>query len=124
MRLLLLLACLVVSLPAAAGENKHLGVITTAGTSINNMTTAVPFRIPINSKVTLYCTTAVQILTDATVVTTGTTGTKGVPWAALTLFPTSVGGSKGSISGTETAVISIIAAGACSCDVWLRLGTE
>ena len=123
LRLLPLMAAMVLISPSAhAGENKHLGVIVVSGSSLNNMTTAAPFRIPPGEKITLYCTAAVQVLTDSTVVSTGTTGTKGVPVGATTLFPTSVGQAQGSISGTQTAVIAII--GTASCDVWLRLGTE
>lgn len=107
---------------ARAGENRHLGSIVVSGASLTNVTTAVPFNIPTNSKVTIYCTAAVQLLVDATVVTTGTAGSKGVFVAALTLFPTSVGPNKGVIGTTPTAVIAII--GTATCDVWQRTGTE
>lgn len=120
--LLLLFAVLFVPSRAEAGERAHLGVITVAGASLTNATTAVPFAIPTNAKITLYCTAAVQVLTDAFVVTTGTTGTKGVPVAALTLFPTSVSEAKATIASRPSAVIAII--GTASCDVWQRLGTE
>lgn len=120
---LALSAALLVPARAEAGEYKHLGVITVAGASLTNQTTAVPFVIPPANKVTLYCTAAVQVLTDATVVTTATTGTKGVPVAALTLFPTSVGSFLTVlIGGQKSALIAIIGTGAC--DVWQRLGTE
>lgn len=124
MRLFLVLLCLVALAPskAEAGENTHVGVITAAGSSVTNVTTAVPFRIPPGAYVTLYCTAAMQVLVDNTVVSTSTTGTKGVPIAATTLFPTSVGQAKSSISGSPTAVIAIIGTG--SCDVWLRMGNE
>lgn len=125
MRLLLWLICLsllIVPNPARAGENRHLGAIVVSGASLTNVTTAVPFNIPTNAKLTLYCTAAVQVLTDTLVVTTGTAGTKGVPVAALALFPTSVGPTKSAISNVPTAVIAII--GTATCDVWQRLGTE
>ncbi len=121
-RFVLLLALFAVPLVAQAGENRHLGVITVSGASLTNVTTAVPFNIPVNAYLTLYCTAAVQVLTDATLVTTGTTGSKGVPVAATTLFPTSVSRDIAAISGVRTAVIAII--GTASCDVWQRLGTE
>jgi hypothetical protein len=107
---------------AAAGENAHLGVLTASGSSVNNLTTAVPFRIPPGAKVTLVCTAAVQVLVDNFVTSTSTTGTKGVPVGANALFPTSVGRANGSISGTPTAVIAMIGTG--SCDVWTRDGNE
>lgn len=107
--------------PAVAGENRHLGVITASGSSVNNFTTAVPFQIPPGAKLTLYCTAAMQYLSDNTVVSTSTTGTKGVPIDANKLFPTSVGRSGGAVVN-NSGVISIIGTG--SCDVWLRMGDE
>ena len=118
----LCLAALLAAPVAHAGERKHLGAIVVTGSSLTNVTTAVPFNIPTNAKITIYCTAAVQILTDARLVTTGTAGTKGVPVPALTLFPTSVSENISAISGVPTAVIAII--GTATCDVWQRLGTE
>ena len=108
--------------PVYAGENRHLGVITVSGASLTNVTTAVPFIIPVNAYLTISCSAAVQMLTDSTVVSTATTGTKGIALAATTLFPTSVGQARASIGNTPTAVIAVIGTGAC--DVWQRLGTE
>lgn len=115
------LLCLIAS-SAQAGESKHLGSIVVSGASLTNVTTVAPFVIPINAKITIYCTAAVQVLTDSTVVSTGTLGTKGVFVAATTLFPTSVSGIKGSVGTLSTAVIAVI--GTATCDVWQRLGTE
>jgi hypothetical protein len=109
---------------ARAGENRHLGSIVVAGASLTNVSTAVPFRIPPGAYLTINCSAAVQMLTDATLVSVGTLGTKGVPVPALTNFPTSVGQAKSSISGTPTAVIAFIGTAAVTCDVWARLGTE
>lgn len=122
MRKLTLLLALALAAPAAAGENKHLGAIVVSGSSLTNATTAAPFVIPQNAKLTLYCTAAVQVLTDSTTVTTGTTGTKGVFVPALTLFPTSVTLTLRTISGTPSALVAII--GTATCDVWQRTGTE
>ncbi len=120
--LVALSAALLVAAPAQAGENKHLGVITVAGASLTNQTTAVPFAIPPGAKLTLVCSAAVQYLADATVVTTGTTGSKGYPIAASTGFPTSVGGAQVRIGGKDSGLIAIIGTGFC--DVWARQGTE
>ena len=121
-RFVALAALLVVPRVAQAGERAHLGVIVVSGASLTNVTTAAPFKIPTNAKITIYCTAAVQVLTDAFAVTTGTTGTKGVPVAATVLFPTSVSEAKAAVGGVPSAVIAII--GTASCDVWLRLGSE
>lgn len=123
---LLLLLSVVLLAPARteAGENLHLGTATMTGASITNVSTAVPFRIPPGAYLTINCSAAVQMLTDATLVSVGTLGTKGVPVPALTNFPTSVGQAKSSISGTPTAVIAFIGTAAVTCDVWARLGTE
>lgn len=124
-RFLLLALCLLSATSALAGENIHLGTATMTGASITNVTTAVPFYIPPGAQVTIYCSAAgVQILTDSTVVSTGTLGTKGIIVPATTLFPTSVGKVKGVIGTQQTAVIAFIGTAAVTCDVWARLGTE
>lgn len=122
MRILSLLCALAfVSPPAHAGENKYLGAIVAAAASVNNSTTAAPFVIPPMSKLTVYCTAAVNMLADNT--TTAAAGaTKGVPVAATTLFPTSVGGKLIVISGQPSALLVIF--GTATCDVWLRVGDE
>lgn len=106
---------------AEAGESKYLGVITVSGASLTNATTAVPFVIPPGSKVTLSCSAAVQVLTDSTVVAT-TGANKGLPVAASTNFPTSVGSRLVTIGGQPSALIAVIGTGAC--DVWQRSGGE
>lgn len=122
LRFLLLVVLLSLPQRAWAGERKHLGSIVVSGSSLTNATTAVPFVIPLNAKITLYCTAAVQVLTDSTVVTTGTAGTKGVPVPANTLFLTSVSETISVVGGRYSALIAII--GTATCDVWMRLGNE
>lgn len=123
-RIALLAALFAVPLVAHAGENRHLGTVTMTGASLTNVTTAVPFNIPANAYLTISCSAAVQMLTDAFVVSTATLGTKGVPIPATALFPTSVGPFRSSIVGVQTAVIAFIGTAAVTCDVWQRLGTE
>lgn len=112
------------ALEASAGENKYLGVLSSAGTTINNGTTAAPFVIPPNSKITMHCSAAVFVYVDnATTATSG--ATKGVPVGASTLFPTSVQGSKIVISSVLSAVVAMIpSSGSATCDVWQRDGAE
>lgn len=121
---LAVLSSLLLSSNAVAGENKHLGVVTMTGASVTNVTTVAPFQIPAGAQVTLYCSAAVQVLTDSTLVSVGTTGTKGVPVNATVLFPTSVGRAISAVSGNPTAVIAFIGTAAVTCDVWARLGNE
>lgn len=121
LRLLTLLA-LAVALPANAGENKFLGSIVVSGASVTNFTTAAPFSIPPGGFITIYCDAAVRVLVDnRTVAASG--ANKGVPVAATTLFPTSVGRQDGSVSGSPSAVVAVIGS-AASCDFWSRSGNE
>ena len=119
------------SLSAFAGENRFLGTIASPdGGSFSNYTTATQFALPTGTKVTMYCDAAARILTDS--MTTATSGVnKGLPIAATTLFPTSIGRTVTQIPTTDggpsapTGVIAIIpVSGTANCDVWQRLGTE
>jgi hypothetical protein len=125
MRLFLLSLCLLLAVPASAGENAYLGAIVVSGASLTNFTTAAPFAIPPGAKLTISCTAAVQYLSDNLVVTTSGAG-KGAPIPATTLFPTSVGKAKGVITSggltTQSAALAVIGTG--TCDVWLRDGLE
>lgn len=124
-RFLLTTAILACVSPAMAGESRLLGTLTSTGTSVNNTTTAVPFSIPLGAQVTLYCDAAGRLLTDTgSVALTG--ATKGVPVAANTYFPTSVGRQFTlTISGAPSAVLAWISvSGTTNCDVWIRAGTE
>jgi hypothetical protein len=115
----LALAAALVALPVQAGENAYLGQIVVSANSKTNATTAAPFVIPPGAKITIYCTAAVNILVDNAAATT----TTGLPVAATTLFPTSVGRS-GSIllSGAVTAQVAIF--GTATCSIWQRDGNE
>lgn len=111
--------------PARAGEMKYLGAIVSTGTSVSNVSTAAPFVIPPNAKLTLYCDAGGRLLTDSrSVATSG--ATKGLPVGASTYFPTSVGNQVVSqISSVTTALIAWISnSGTATCDVWVRTGNE
>lgn len=112
-----------------AGESKFLGTLTSTGTSVTNLTTAVPFAVPPGAFLTIYCDASGRLLTDSTsVAATGVT--KGLPVSALTYFPTSVGSSNTTtvtISSVvfRTALLAWISTtGTTNCDVWQRAGTE
>lgn len=108
-----------------AGENRFLGRLTSTGTSINNASTAAPFAIPPGAKITIYCDAASRVLVDNPS-TAASGATTGVPVAAATLFPTSVGRANGQqISGVASAQIAMISvSGTANCDVWQRDGNE
>jgi hypothetical protein len=121
MRKLVLLSLCLAAGTADAGENKYLGAIVVAGASLTNATTAAPFIIPPGAILTINCSAAVNMLTDATV--TATSGaTKGLPVPAATNFPTSVGKSLTTITGQPSALLAVI--GTATCDVWQRVGNE
>jgi hypothetical protein len=114
----------VLSSEAVAGESRHLGVVLMTGLSVTNVTTAAPFQIPAGAKLTINCSAAVQVLTDSTTVSVGTTGTKGLPVGATSNFPTSVGQARSTVNGNPSAVIAFIGTAATTCDIWLRDGAE
>ena len=121
--LVALMLCLAGS--AWAGENIHLGTMTMTGSSVTNVTTAVPFVIPLNSKITVYCSAAgVQMLTDSFTVSTATLGTKGIQVPGATLFPSSVTKRMSQVSGKDSAVVAMIGTAAITCDFWQRPGGE
>ena len=125
MRLFLASLCLLLAVPAHAGENAYLGAIVVSGTSLTNFTTAAPFVIPPGAKITVNCTAAVQYLSDQTAVTASGAG-KGLTIPATTNFPTSVGKAKGNIvvGGVNVQSASLAVIGTGTCDVWLRDGNE
>lgn len=106
---------------------RYLGRIVSAGTSTNNATTATPFVILPGSKLTVVASAAGRVLTDAETVS-GTPGASyGVPVAANSVFPTSVGRGRYMMeSGTAlSATLAYVPdAGAGNLDVWQRSGEE
>lgn len=122
MRKLLALGLILAVSPAKAGESTYLGAIVVSGSSLTNVTTAVPFPIPPGSFLTINCTAAMNVLTDSAVVTTSGAN-KGLPVPANTNFPTSVGRKTlARLNGIDTAQLAVIGTG--TCDVWQRSGQE
>lgn len=115
------LAAILLSVTAAAGENRYLGAIVVSANSLNNTTTASPFVIPAGQKITIVCSAAVNILVD-NLSTAASGATKGLPVSAGLIFPTSVGRNLASVSGVPTAVVAVFGTG--TCDIWLRDGNE
>ena len=120
---------------AWAGE-VFLGVIiATSGADTTNATTATPFCIAGDSKLSIWCDAAAYISTDTTQQTGsfldgGTNATVGVPVQASTLFPTSVGSLVKHVSDGGTASgCAILRVGAAPgttarCYVYSRRGSE
>ena len=115
------LAVILLSVTATAGENRYLGAIVVAGSSLNNTTTAAPFVIPGGAKITVVCSAAVNMLVD-NLSTAASGATKGLPIGANSIFPTSVGKTLTTISGASTALVAVIGTG--TCDIWQRDGSE
>lgn len=126
MRLALALAVLL-SFPAFAGETYRGIIASAAGADTTNATTAAPFVVAANTKLTIACTASAFICVGPTTCTASLSGANpGVPVIALEKFPTSSQAlvSGVTISGAPTAVIRIVATTAVNCVVWERKGDE
>ena len=126
----ILLAVFVLAAPAFAGETYLGTIVSVSGADTTNATgsTATPFVIPEGSKLTMYCTTAVNICTDTLATCTVLGGANpGVQWSAATNFPTSVDQIRrvSVLVGTaRSSVVRIVGAAAVTCYVWARNGNE
>lgn len=122
----LLLSCFLAS-AAFAGEVYKGIIVSAAGADTTNVSTAAPFALSANAKVTVACTAAAFICVGPTTCTASLTGANpGVPVTASEKFPTSTNGmvSGATVSGASTAVIRIVATTAVNCVVWERKGDE
>lgn len=121
MRFALVFALL--SMPALAGE-RLLGTIV-ATTDKTNDTTATPFFVPSDAKISIQCDASAYILTDTS---TAVSASNGVLIGSGVLFPTSTGTQVKVSSGTAAnggAVVRAIAVtGTANCKVFERRGNE
>lgn len=127
MKNLLLVVAVCLSAPAFAGE-KYLGAIVSgAGADTTNDSTATPFYVPRDAKLTIFCNAAAYIITDTRTAAT-TAGTNGLPVTANQLFPTSTGSQVPTISSATAAnggaIVRIAGAAAVTCWVYERRGNE
>ena len=127
MRNLLLAVAVCFALPAFAGE-KYLGVIVSgAGADTTNDSTATPFFVPKDTKLTIFCNAAAYVITDTRTAAT-TAGTNGLPLTANEKFPTSTGSQVPVISSATAAnggaIVRIAGAAAVTCWVYERRGNE
>ena len=122
MKRLILVAVVLLSLPAIAGE-RLLGTLTSTGSDVTNATTAVPFFVPPDAKLTVQCDATAYFITDDE---TAVTSARGLKLGADVLFPTSTGTLvRVTISTQSSAVLRVISAsGTVNCKVWERRGNE
>ncbi len=106
----------------SAGVN---AIVSVAGADTTNASTATPFFIPTAAKITIWCNAAAYIAISSRVAANATGN--GVPVAASTLFPTSTGSTITSQTANASlggAIVRIFGAGAVTCYVYVRRGTE
>lgn len=125
MKRLTALLCLL-SLPAFAGETYLGAIVSAAGADTSNDSTATPFLIPSDAKLTVVCNASAYVITDSRSAAT-TNGTNGLPLSSGEKFPTSTGTLVKVVSATAAnggAIVRIAGAGAVTCWVYQRRGNE
>lgn len=124
---LALAVAFLLSTVALAGETYRGIIVSGAGADTTNASTAAPFSIPANTKLTIACTAAAFICVGPTTCTASLAGANpGVPVSANEKFPTSSQAlvSGVTVSSSPTAVIRIVSTAAVNCVVWERKGDE
>lgn len=122
----LLAAFCLLSLPAFAGESYLGAIVSAAGADTSNDSTATPFFIPSDAKLTIFCNSSASVITDSRTAA-NTTGTNGLPLTANEKFPTSTGTMVKVNSATAAnggAIVRIAGAAAVTCYVYQRRGNE
>ncbi len=113
---------------AFAGETYLGALVSAAGADITNDSTATPFYVPSDAKITVVCNAAAYVITDTRSAAT-TNGTNGLPVSSGEKFPTSTGTQVkvSTASGTAAAggaIVRIAGAAAVTCWVYARRGNE
>jgi len=134
----LVLICLI-ALPALAGERQIGVIVSAAGADTTNATTAVPFAITPNTRLTVSCTAAANICANSSTACTAVAGANaGLPVTAGEKLPTSAdtgdlvttaGAAVGPpktvvVAGKKSVTFRIFGAAAVSCTFWARNGDE
>ena len=112
------------ALPAFAGERYLGAIVSGAGADTTNDSTATPFFIPSDAKITIWCNAAAYLITDTKTAVTSTTG---LPVTASEKFPTSTGTQVKVVSATAAnggAIVRIVGSSAVTCYVFERNGRE
>ena len=131
---------IITALPAFAGERLLGSIVSAAGADTTNATTATPFAIAPETKLTIQCTAATSICVSSSTTCTlaGTTTNPGTEAAARTFFPTSAntgdltttsGAAVGpprtvTVASKKSITIRIVASAASTCNVYARNGDE
>lgn len=124
MRRILALCLAVLAAPALAGERYLGAIVSAAGADTTNDSTATPFLVPSDARITIWCNAAATVITDSRTAVTSTTG---MPVGASEKFPTSTGTQVKVVSATAAnggAIVRIVGAGAVTCYVFERRGNE
>ena len=120
----LVVAALFCAGPALEGERLLGSIVSVAGADTTNATTATPFFVPSDAKITTWCGAAGFIITDTL---TPASATNAMPVAANEKFPTSTGTMVKAPPGTAAtggAIVRIFGAAAVTCFVFERRGNE
>lgn len=130
---------LLVAGSALAGERLLGTIVSGAGADTTNATTAAPFAIPPNTRLTIVCNATANICANSATACTALAGSNsGLPVTSNEKLPTSSGaGDTATVSGAQvgpprTQVIAgkrsvtfrIFGPAAVSCVVWSREGDE
>lgn len=124
MKRMVLIVALALALPATAGEKLLGAIVSGAGADTTNASTATPFAVPRNSKITIWCNAAGYVITDTTTAASATTA---IPVSAQEKFPTSTGSVVRSTTANASlgnAIVRIFGTAAITCYVFARSGTE
>lgn len=116
----------VLALPVFAGETYLGAIVSAAGADTSNDSTATPFYVPSDAKLTLFCNASAYVITDSRSAAT-TAGTNGLPVISGEKFPTSTGTMVKVNSATAAnggAIVRIAGSAAVTCWVYQRRGNE
>lgn len=111
---------------ALAGERYLGSIVSGAGADTTNLSTATPFVVPPNARLTIQCNAAAYFISDTT---TAVTSTLGVELPANSIFLTKVASTPrvGITISTVyylTNILRIAGPAAVTCDVFARNGDE
>ena len=130
---------IITALPAFAGERVIGTIVSAAGADTTNATTAVPFAITPNTKLTVSCTASANICANSSTACTAVAGANaGLPVTVGEKLPTSAdtgdltttsGAAVGPprtvvVAGKKSVTFRIFGAAAVSCTFWARNGDE
>lgn len=112
------------ALPAVAGERLLGTIVSASGADTTNDSTATPFYVPRDAKITVWCNASGYVITDTTTAASATTA---LPVSASEKFPTSTGTMvtvKSATAANGGAVVRIFGSAAITCYVFERRGNE